>query len=105
MRASRPRGDTGVREDAMSDHEPIEQKLTDFYRRSRARLTGPIPSLNPMRYEKGRGSGSRHLIAAGAIAVFILAVAGGAYFLRQNQARGQAVPRPSQHPSSPAGTV
>jgi hypothetical protein len=87
----------------MADHEPIEQKLTNFYRQSRARLTGPLPSWDP-RYETAGGSRSRQVIAAGAIAVFILAVAGGAYVVRQNQARGQALTNPSPPPSSTAGT-
>jgi hypothetical protein len=45
------------------------------------------------------------LIAAGAIAAFILAVAGGAYFLRQNQTRGQAVTKTSPQPSATPGPL
>lgn len=88
----------------MADHEPIEQKLTNFYRQSRDRLTGPIPSLDPTRHETGIGSGFRQLIAAGAIAAFVLAVAGGAYLLRQDQARGQAATSPTPQPSPTAAT-
>jgi hypothetical protein len=66
----------------MADHEPIEQKLTDFYEQSRARMSRPIPSWDPVQ-RQGRGaSGFRQLLAAGAIAIFVLAVAGGGYFLR-----------------------
>jgi hypothetical protein len=68
----------------MADHEPIEQKLTDFYEQSRARMSRPIPSWNPTRRQVRSASGLRQLAAAGAIAVFVLAVAGGGYFLRTN---------------------
>lgn len=66
----------------MADDEPIEQKLTDFYEQSRARMSRPIPSWNPTRRQVRSASGLRQLAAAGAIAVFVLAVAGGGYFLR-----------------------
>ena len=55
-----------------------------------------------MRRGTRRTSGFRQLAAAGAIAVFILAVAGGAYFLRQNSTRGQPATSPSAElPATP----
>lgn len=86
----------------MAEDEPIEQKVTNFYRQSRGRFTGPIPSLDPTRHRTSRGSGFRQVAAAGAIAIFILAVAGGAYFVRQNQVRGQSVTSPSPQLSATA---
>lgn len=84
----------------MADHEPIEQKLADFYGQSRAGMTRPIPTWDPMRRKQVRGSGFRQLVAASAVAAFILAIAGGAYFLRQNQTQGQAETSPQVSPTA-----
>ncbi len=68
----------------MADHEPIERRLTDFYEQSRARMSRPIPSWDPVRRQGGGASGFRQLLAAGAIVAFVLTIAGGAYFVRTN---------------------
>src|SRR5439155_13629442 len=93
----------------MADQDSIEQRLTDFYHRSRVAMSGPIPRWDGPTGNVVKQGWGRELMLAGAAAVFILAVVAGARFLRQNQspAAGQAVtsrtPQPSPLPNAFTG--
>ena len=83
----------------MPDHDSTEQKLTDFYHRSRVAMSGPIPRWDPASSTVAKQGWGRQLMLAGAAAVFILAVVVGARLLRENQAA------PARWEVSPAGTT
>jgi hypothetical protein len=69
----------------MPDHDSMEQRLTDFYHRSRVAMSGPIPRWDPATGNVVKQGWGRQLMLAGAAAVFILALVVGARYLRQLQ--------------------
>jgi hypothetical protein len=69
----------------MPDHDSVEQRLTDFYHRSRVAMSGPIPRWDPASSAVAKQGWGRQVMLAGAAAVFILAVVAGARLLRENQ--------------------
>jgi len=87
----------------MAEQDSIEQRLTDFYHRSRVAMNGPVPRWDPATGYLVKQGWGRQLILAGAAAVFILAVVVGARFLRQYQSppagQKQAVTSPTAQPS------
>jgi hypothetical protein len=87
----------------MPDHDSTEQRLTDFYQRSRVAMSGPIPRWDLATGDVVKQGWGRQLLLAGAAAVFILAVVAGARVLRQNQSppagQKQAVTSPTVEPS------
>jgi len=87
----------------MPDQDAIEQRLTDFYHRSRVALSGPIPRWDAATGGVARQGWGRQLLLAGAAAVFILAVVAGARFLRQNQS-APAGPKQTLSPNAFTGS-
>src|SRR5256885_5008832 len=83
----------------MADHDSIEQRLRDFYHRSRVAMSGPVPRWDPAAATVVKHGWGRQLMFAGAAAVFIVAVFAGARVLRQNQTppagQNQAVTSPA----------
>jgi hypothetical protein len=87
----------------MPDHDSIEQRLRDFYHRSRVAMSGPVPRWDPATGSVLKQGWGRELMLAGAAAIFILAVVAGARFLRLNQSppagQKQVVTSPTAQPS------
>src|SRR2546421_4426576 len=92
----------------MPDNDSIEQRLTDFYHRSRIAMNGPIPRWETPVGSVVREGWGRQLMLAGAAAAFILIVVGGARVLRENQppaaGQKQAVTRPTASPGAFTGS-
>jgi len=87
----------------MPDNDSTEQRLSDFYHRSRVAMSGPVPRWDPVTGTTVKQGWGRELMIAGAAAVFILAVVGGARFLRQSQSPA-AGPKPTPAPSAFTGS-
>ncbi len=87
----------------MADQDSIDQRLTDFYHRSRLAMSGPIPRWDPATGDIVKRGWARQLLLASAAAVFILAVVAGARFLRQNQS-APAGPKSTPTPSAFTGS-
>jgi hypothetical protein len=87
----------------MPDHDSIEQRLTDFYHRSRVAMNGPVPRWDPAAARVVKHGWGRQLMFAGAAAVFIVAAFAGARYLRENQSppagQNQAVTSPTAEAS------
>jgi hypothetical protein len=85
------------------DHDSIEQRLTDFYHRSRVAMSEPVPRWDPATGRVAKPGWGRELMLAGVAAVFIVAMVVGARYLRQNQSppagQKQAVTSPTGQPS------
>jgi len=88
----------------MPDHDSIEQRLTDFYHRSRVAMSGPAPRWDPATGTVVKQGWGRELAVAGVAAVFIVAVFAGARYLRLNQSppagQNQAVTSPTAEASA-----